>query len=205
MPKRILVTSATSGEGKSTIVSNLALVLAQNSSRVLIMEADLRRPNIAKWLSVAERPGLTEYLGGNRSDIVKATEIENIYCVPAGGHHSNPAELLGSSAMDKYLTTLSENFDFILIDGPPVLGLADALVLSSRVDGVVMVVKSGDTEKDAVSESVKRLRAINAPLVGSILNDVDLSQREYAYYQNYYYGYADPKRKRVTDQSSQNA
>ena len=205
VPKRILVTSSTSGEGKTTIVSNLALVLAQNGSRVLILEADLRKPNIAKWLDVDQRPGLTEYLGGDRSSIVKATAIENIYCVPAGGHHANPAELIGSAAMEEYLNTLSKYFDFIIIDGPPVLGLADSLVLSSKVDGVVMMVKGGDTEREAVRESVKRLRTVNAPLVGTILNDIDLSQREYSYYQNNYYGYADPKRKRVTDESCQYA
>ena len=206
VPKRILITSTTSGEGKSTIATNLALLLAQNGSRTLILEADLRRPNIARWLEVPERPGLTEYLTDTtKADIVKATRFENLYCISSGSHHANPAELLGSKRMDDYVKTLSGYFDYVIFDGPPVLGLADSLVLSSKVDGVVVVVKSGETSQDAVKESVKRLRTVNAPIIGTVLNYVDLSQREYGYYNTYYYGYGDPDRKQITDDSRQSA
>jgi len=205
VPKKLLITSTTSGEGKSTIATNLALVMAQNGSRVLIMETDLRRPNISRWLNIEARPGLTEYLSGKSKSTVKATQFDNVYCVPAGGTHTNPAELLGSKAMDDYLNSMNEHFDFIIIDGPPILGLADSMVLSSKVDGVLMVVKAASTEKDAVGETVKRLRTINAPLVGSILNYVDLSQREYGYYQNYYYGYGNYKAKQATEQPEYDA
>jgi capsular exopolysaccharide synthesis family protein len=189
VPKKILITSTTSGEGKSTIASNLALVLAQGGSRVLLMEADLRRPGIAEWMDVEPTPGLTEYLTGEAGECLKATPFDNLYCVPAGRVHSNPTDLLGSLRMDDYLRTLSNHFDFIILDGPPILGLADSMILSSKVDGVLLVVKAGSTEKEAAGETVKRLRTINAPLIGSILNYVDLSQREYGYYKNYYYSY----------------
>jgi len=189
VPKKLLLTSTTSGEGKSTIAVNFASVLAQNGARVLLMETDLRRPTIADWLDVERSPGLSEHLSGLDGDFVKATRYDNLYCVPAGGHAANPAELLGSPRMDDYLNSLGTHFDFIVIDGPPILGLADSMVLSTKVDGVMLMVKAGSTEKEAVQETVKRLRTINAPLIGSILNYVDFSQREYGYYQSYYYGY----------------
>lgn len=194
VPRKLLITSTTSGEGKSTIAANLALILAQNGSRVLIMETDLRRPSISRWFKVDASPGLTEYLSEGGGNIVKATPFENVYCVPAGKPHTKPAELLGSPAMDDYLKSMDKHFDFVIIDAPPILGLADSMVLSTRVDGVLLVVKAASTEKDAVQETVKRLRTINAPLVGSILNYVDFSQREYGYYQSYYYGYTDSRR-----------
>lgn len=202
VPKKLLITSTTSEEGKSTIAANLASVMAQNGARVLIMETDLRRPNVSAWMEVERTPGLSEYLGGQAGEIVKATPYENLYCVPAGSHVPNPAELLGSTRMDDYLKTLSENFDFIIVDGPPILGLADSMVLSSKVDGVLLVVKAASTEKEAVEETVKRLRTINAPIIGSILNYVDFSQREYGYYQSYYYGYGQDRRERGDNRKS---
>jgi len=189
VPKTLLITSTTSGEGKSTIAANLSSVLAQNGARVLLMETDLRRPSVAQWFDVPSSPGLSEHLGGQQGDFVKATHFDNLYCVSAGSFCHNPAELLGSSRMDDYLKSLSEHFDFIIIDAPPILGLADSMVLSAKVDGVLLVVKAASTEKDAVQETVKRLRTINAPLIGTILNYVDFTQREYGYYQSYYYGY----------------
>lgn len=199
VPKTLLVTSTAAGEGKSTIACNLALIMAQNGSRVVILEADLRCPNVSQWMNVTSEPGLTERLTGGSGEIIQTTAFENVYCVPAGKLPQNPAELLGNPNMEAFLKTLYDHFDFIILDGPPTLGLADSMVLSSKVDGVLMVVKAQSTQKDAVTETVARLRAINAPIVGVILNHVDLSHHSYGYYQNYY-AYGEGPRGRLTAQ-----
>lgn len=190
VPKTILVTSTTSGEGKSTISMNLALILAQSGSRVLIVDADLRKPVIGKWLKIETDVGLAEYLNGKDVDIIKATSFENLYAVAAGANCGRPTDLLASLRMRDYLNAMSERFDFVIIDGPPCLGVADSLLLSAKVDGTLLVVKASSTEKHVVAETVNRLRMVNAPLIGSILNCVDLRQPEYGHYGKYY-GYGD--------------
>lgn len=190
VPKKILISSTTSGEGKSTIATNLALILAQSGSSVLIIDADLRKPVIGKWLNVESSVGLAEYLNGKDVDIIKATSFDNLFAVPAGGYCSRPTDLLASTRMRDYLDTVSDRFDFVLIDGPPCLGVADSMLLSAKVDGTLLVVKAGSTEKHVVAETVNRLRMVNAPLIGSILNYVDLDQPEYGHYGRYY-GYGD--------------
>jgi len=192
VPKTILISSTTGGEGKSTISMNLALILAQSGGRVLIVDTDLRKPVIGKWLDLEEEEGLAEYLNGKDVDIVKATSFENLYAVPAGGKCARPTDLLASVRMRDYLDAMSQRFDFILIDGPPCLGVADSMLLSAKVDGTLLIVKAGVTEKHVVAETVKRLRMVNAPLIGSILNCVDLQRPEYADYGKYY-GYGDER------------
>lgn len=190
IPKKILVTSTTSDEGKSTVATNLALILAQSGSNVLIMDADLRKPVIGKWLKLASSSGLAEYLNGEESDIVKPTSFENLFAVPAGGNCRRPTDLLASIRMREYLDAVSERFDFVIVDGPPCLGMADSMLLSAKMDGTLLVVKAGATEKHVVAETVNRLRMVNAPLIGSVLNFVDLQQPEYGHYRQYY-GYGD--------------
>lgn len=192
VPKKILVTSTTSGEGKSTIALNFAVILAQSGSRVLIIDADLRKPVIGKWLNARPAYGLSDYLSGKDVDIVNPTSFENLSVIAAGSPAARPTDLLGSLRMRDFLNTVSEQFDFVIVDGPPCLGVADSMLLSTKVDGSLVVVKASSTEKHVVAETVNRLRMVNAPLIGSILNLVDLDTPEYSYYGKYY-GYANTR------------
>lgn len=188
--KMFLVTSTTSGEGKSVIATNLALSLARNDKRVLLVETDFRRPALAACLDVPNVPGLSEYLEGKTEDAVKETEFANVFCVPGGAFVEHATDLLASEKMGQYLDGLSYEFDFVILDGLPVIGLADSLILGAdKVDGVIFVVKAGSTGREAVEESAERLRAINAPVAGSILNCVDMSQQGYSYYADVYARY----------------
>ncbi len=189
-PKELLITSSASGEGKSTSASNLAIVMAQNGSRVLLIDADLRRPVVHGIYGVPASPGLSDYLTGQSQQIVYPSQIENLDVIPSGIVPPNPTELLGSANMDRCLEQLGEGYDQIIIDGPPVLGLADSLILGTKVEGVLLVVCAGRVSRDAVRESVKRLRTVRTPLIGAVLNMVDTKSREYGYYYSrYYYQY----------------
>lgn len=204
VPKKILITSTTSGEGKSTIAINLALILAQGDAKVLIIDADLRKPVVGKWLGIESEVGLAEYLNGKDMDIVQPTSFENLFAVAAGGECSRPTDLLASLRMRDYLDAMTERFDFVILDGPPCLGVADSMLLSAKVDGTMLVVKAKSTEKHVVTETVNRLRMVNAPLIGSVLNFVDLDQPEYGHYGSYYgYGREANKHRKVAPRKGQ--
>lgn len=187
-PKRILITSATSEEGKSTFASNLAVTMAQNGASVLLINADLRRPVLHEIFNIPAEPGLSDYLVGANKKVVYRTAVEGLVIIPCGVIPPHPTELVGSIQMNELLRKVSDEFDHVIIEAPPILGLADSLVLSSHVDGVVLMVASGTTSKDAVRDAVKRLRTIHAPLLGTVLNMVDTKSHEYGYYSRYYYG-----------------
>ena len=164
--------------------------MAQNGSRVLLIDADLRRPVVHGIYGVPASPGLSDYLTGQSQQIVYPSQIENLDVIPSGIVPPNPTELLGSTNMDRCLEQLGEGYDQIIIDGPPVLGLADSLILGTKVEGVLLVVCAGRMSRDAVRESVKRLRTVRTPLIGAVLNMVDTKSREYGYYYSrYYYQY----------------
>ncbi len=196
MPKTLVITSSSSAEGKSTIASNLAIALVQNGARVLLLDCDLRKPRQHKNFKCALSPGLTEHLVGVRHRHINSAETlinfssmlhkPDILC--SGTIPPNPAELLSSPKFDELIEELKLEYDHIVIDAPPVLGLADALIISSKVDAVALVVSAGEVGRDAVRESVKRLRSIRAPLIGVVLNGVDINSSEYSYYTRYYYG-----------------
>ena len=190
LPKVIMVTSTIPGEGKTTIATNLGLVMADNGSRVLLVDADLRKGRLHKIFGVPSRPGLSEVIvTGFKKQFTKHIGIENLDILTAGITPPNPAELLGSKGMQNFLTEASDQYDHIIIDSAPLLGLADAVVLSTKVDGVIYSVHSGMVNKDNLREGVKRLRRVRAPLLGAILNYVDMSSKEYGYYGQYYYSY----------------
>lgn len=193
-PKIIQVTSTMPGEGKTTLACNLALVLADTDTdiKVLLMDADLRRHKLHKVFDMPLSPGLSEaIISKEDKDFARDTAIKNLYVLPAGTTPANPAELVGSKKMSDFMQRIAENYDYVVIDSPPLLGLADAVVLSTKVDGVVYTVHSGSVNKDELFEGVKRLRRVHAPLVGAILNQVDLSKEEYIFYGGYYYAYSD--------------
>jgi len=192
-PKVIIVTSALPQEGKTTTSINTAVVLAQKGVRVLLIDADLRRPSIHKTLGMGPHSGLSNVLTGSTTleqAISRTSILPNLFVLPAGTPPPNPAELLASSNMRDVLNQLREHYDHIVIDTPPSLSVTDAVVLSPRADAVVLVIRSGQTTKQALRRSRDILMQVNAKVVGVLLNAVDLSSPDYYYYYEYRGKYA---------------
>lgn len=192
-PKVIIVTSALPQEGKTTTSINTAVVLAQKGVRVLLIDADMRRPSIHKTLGMGPHSGLSNVLTGSTSlekAITGSTILPNLSILPAGTPPPNPAELLASSNMRDVLLQLQNQFDHIVIDTPPSLSVTDSVVLSPRADAVVLVIRSGQTTKQALRRSRDILMQVNAKVVGVLLNAVDLSSPDYYYYYEYQGKYA---------------
>jgi polysaccharide biosynthesis transport protein len=192
-PKVIMVTSALPQEGKSTTSINCAIVLAQKGVRVLLIDADLRRPSIHKTLGMAPRSGLSNVLTGSttlQQAITRSPILPNLHILPAGTPPPNPAELLASSNMRDVLAQLREQYDHIVVDTPPTLSVTDAVVLSPRADAVVLVIRSAQTTKQALRRSRDVLVSVNAKVCGVLLNAVDLSSPDYYYYYEYQGKYA---------------
>ncbi len=192
-PKVIMVTSALPQEGKTTTSINCSVVLAQKGVRVLLIDADLRRPSIHKTLGMGPHSGLSNVLTGSTTleqAITRTAILPNLYVLAAGTPPPNPAELLASSNMKDVLAQLREQYDHIVIDTPPSLSVTDAVVLSPRADAVVLVIRSGQTTKTALRRSRDILMQVNAKVVGVLLNAVDLSSPDYYYYYEYQGKYA---------------
>jgi len=206
MPKTILVTSPGPGDGKTTNTINLATVMAQNGARVLVIDADLRKPRLHRDFGVPHAPGLTNRIAGGQSSAseqsaIVPTSVENLFIMPSGSQAPNPAEMLSSERMRKIISMASRAFDHVIIDSAPVLGLADALILSRCVDGVIMVVGAGKTAKDSIKVSTRRMAQVQAPLLGVVMNQVDLDSPDYAYYTQYYYNYTGGELNTSSDES----
>ena len=193
-PKTILITSALPQEGKTTTSINIAVVLAQKGSRVLLIDADLRRPNVHKTLGMGPCTGLSNVLTGSatlQQTIVRSTILPTLFILPAGTPPPNPAELLASSNMKDVLTELREEYDHIVIDTPPTLSVTDAVIMATRVDTVVLVIRSGQTTRQALQRSRDLLAQVNARVAGVLLNAVDLSSADYRYHYEYQGKYGD--------------
>jgi capsular exopolysaccharide synthesis family protein len=187
-PKVILVTSAMPQEGKTTTSINTAVVLAQKGVRVLLIDADLRRPGIHKALGMGPRSGLSNVLTGSvdlQQAITRSPLIPSLSILPAGTPPPNPAELLASMNTRDLIEGLRQEFDHIVIDTPPTLSVTDAVVLSTRADAVVLVIRSGKTTKQALRRARELLFRVNARVTGVLLNAVDLSSPDYYYYYEY--------------------
>ncbi|MGA2966717.1 MAG: polysaccharide biosynthesis tyrosine autokinase [Terriglobales bacterium] len=187
-PKVIMVTSARPQEGKTTTSINTAIVLAQKGVRVLLMDADLRRPSIHKTLGMGPRSGLSNVLTGSATlpqTITISPVLPNLFIMPAGTPPPNPAELLASSNMRDLIAELREQFDHIVIDTPPTLSVTDAVVLSPRADATILVIRSGHTTKQALRRARDILMQVNAHVAGVLLNAVDLTSPDYYYYYEY--------------------
>jgi len=192
-PKVIMVTSALPQEGKTTTSINCAVVLAQKGIRVLLIDADLRRPSIHKTLGMGPRSGLSNVLTGSATleqAITRSTVLPNLNILPAGTPPPNPAELLASINMRDVLEQLRGQYDHIVVDTPPTLSVTDAVVLSPRADAIVLVIRSGQTTKQALRRSRDILMQVNAKVSGVLLNAVDLSSPDYYYYYEYQGKYA---------------
>ena len=193
-PKIILITSARPQEGKTTTSINTAIVLAQKGVRVLLIDADLRRPSIHKTLGMGPRSGLSNVLTGSATIdhvITRSPILSNLFVLPAGTPPPNPAELLASANMRDLLTDLRDKYDHIVIDTPPTLSVTDAVVLSQRVDAIILVIRSSKTTKQALRRSRDILMQVNARITGVLLNAVDLRSPDYYYYYEYQGKYHD--------------
>ena len=193
-PKVVMVTSARPQEGKTTTSINTAVVLAQKGVRVLLIDADLRRPSIHKTLGLGPRTGLSNALTGSTSlehAILRSAVLSNLFILPAGTPPPNPAELLASTNMRDLLLDLRDKYDHIVIDTPPTLSVTDAVVLSPRVDAIVLVIRSGQTTKQALRRARDILMQVNARVTGVLLNAVDVTSPDYYYYYEYQGKYHD--------------
>ena len=187
-PKVILVTSALPQEGKSTTSINTAIVLAQKGARVLLVDADLRRPSIHKSFGLGPRTGLSNVLTGNttlQQATVRSPLLPSLFILPAGTPPPNPAELLASSNMGEVIAEMLDQYDHVVIDTPPTLSVTDAVIMSTRADAVVLVIRSGQTTKQALRRARDLLTQVNAHVCGVLLNAVDLSSPDYYYYYEY--------------------
>jgi succinoglycan biosynthesis transport protein ExoP len=193
-PRTILLASATRGEGKTTTLVNTAIVFAQTRARVLIIDADLRRPHCHRILKVENGIGLAEVLAGQVpvAEALKPTRLDNLSVITSGAIPPNPAELLGSQEMTKVLKGLQEQFDYVFIDSSPVLPVSDAVLLATMVDGVLLVVDGQKTPRQAVKNARARLTSAKIKILGVLLNRVDVLEGSYAGYYGHYYQYYGP-------------
>ncbi len=191
-PKSIVLSSAVPSEGKTTTASNLAVAFAQLSEKVLIVDSDLRKPRLHKIFKVKNIGGLSGYLAGKATltDSIKMTAIDNIWILPSGPIPPNPSELLNSERMKELMEKMREGFDMVLFDTPPVLAAIDAVVLSSMVESVLLVLHSGKTTNKAFAKAVDDLHKVKANIMGVVLNEVRMNQMDTYYYKGYHGKYA---------------
>jgi len=187
--KTLIFTSASPSEGKSTIAANIAVVFAQEGKRVLLVDADMRKPTVHYTFHMTNTLGLSNLLTRQAtvSDVVKVSEVENLNIITCGPIPPNPAELIGSHTMDKVIEEMKGYFDIIIFDAPPVLSVTDAQILSNKSDGTILVMSSGQTEKENILKAKDALVSSQGNIIGAVLNNFELSNDNY--YQ--YYGNAD--------------
>jgi succinoglycan biosynthesis transport protein ExoP len=185
--RALVVSSANPGEGKTTTVANLASSLAQNGARVLAVDGDLRRPTMHQHFGIAKTPGLSDLIVGKckASEAIQTTRFKGLQVLPCGYVPPNPAELLGSASMKEVLLALRSHYDWVLIDTPPILGMADTPVLCPLVDGVVLVVGAEVSGRPAIERAVDQILGVGGKITGVVLNKVDLERNSY-YYGQYY-------------------
>ena len=196
--KSILVSSPSPGEGKTTTVANLAITFANMGKRTLLVDTDLRRPVVHRIFGLKKEPGISHYLAGVIKDfnsLVQETDVENLFVVSAGITPPNPSELIGSKKMAKLVDSLEGEWDIVLFDSPPIVAVTDASMISQEIDAMVLVIKAGETDREAFRRAVKSLMGIQVPLAGVVVNGIsrrtskDTYYYYYQYYQHYYGGY----------------
>jgi non-specific protein-tyrosine kinase len=188
--RRVLITSAAVGEGKSATTANLGVVLAQAGQQVIIVDADLHRPTMHEFFGLANSVGVTTALlqsDEDLTDVLLETRIPNLKVMTSGPKPPNPADLLGSARMREMLDALVEQADVVIIDSPPAIALSDAIILSTLVDGVLVAVKAGATRRGAVQRTIEALRQVQANVIGIVLTHVPMNRSGYYAYQQYGY------------------
>jgi len=188
-PKTILVTSGQPGEGKTTTAVNTAISLSQLGASVLLIDCDMRRPSAHKILGVDNMRGLSTYLSRNMNvdGLIQKLQMPNLSFIPCGPIPPNPAELISSEKMKRLLADLAERYDHVILDSPPLMNVTDPVILSTMVDGVILVVHGGKSTRDVVRRARHDLDTVNAKVFGVVLNNVDLRREGYDNY--YYYRY----------------
>lgn len=185
--RTIVVTSSTPGEGKSTNSSNLSVVFAQSGKKVLLVDSDMRKPTAHHTFGKRNASGLSSYLTRQHSleEVIQTSEVENLSLITSGPIPPNPAELIASKAMDQFIEKALELYDIVIFDAPPVLSVTDAQILSNKCEGTILVINSGQAEKERVLKAKEVLVASKANILGAVLNNFVLDKDHY-YYQ--YYG-----------------
>lgn len=190
--KTIVVTSSEPAEGKTTTAGNLAIAIAQGESKVLLIDCDMRKPSLHKRFRISNNYGLSDLLIHKKTmEDVAVQYNQNLAIISAGKVPPNPSEMLGSKAMTTFLEEMKNHFDYIIMDTPPIGAVTDSQVLSTKVDGTILVVKAGQTKKDVVMNSVNAIKKVNGNLIGTVLNGVEQSKNKYYYY----YGSEESKEK----------
>lgn len=187
----IVVTSSIPAEGKSTFASNLAYVMAQTEKRVLIVDADMRKPMVHKTYNLSNETGVSTLIsqsGVKVNEVIHFDEALNLYILPSGPIPPNPSELLASARMARLMTVLKEHFDVIIYDMPPLIAVTDAQIIGAKVDGVILVVRQGYVTREDVRNAKSALDNVNAKILGYVMNDKKSSDSA-GYYT--YYGYSE--------------
>lgn len=195
----IMTTSSGPGEGKSTVSANLASVMAQSGNKTILIDCDLRKPNVHRLFGLSNIYGLSNLLVDEIAfdKAIQQGPIENLHILTSGTKPPNPAELLGSEKMRNFINTLRKYYDYIILDTPPVVVVTDAQLISRMADGCLLVVSSGEVERDAAIKAKELLVKVNAKIIGVVLNKVEKSTKGgYGYYYHYYYD-ADGEKKKV--------
>lgn len=190
-PKSLLVTSSLPSEGKTTTATNTAISLAQTGARVLIIDADMRRPRVHSVFSVENGEGLSTVLSSELSEeqilnVIKTDDRTSVSIMTSGPIPPNPAELIGSEQMAKLLTIFQRHFDHVVVDSPPITSFTDGVLIASIVDGVILVVHSGQSSRQVVRRARQLITDVGAKIFGVVLNNVNLSSQDSYYYQSYY-------------------
>lgn len=191
MPKKILVTSSTAAEGKTTTAVNLAGSFAQANQKVLLLDCDMRKPRVHKIFGDDRHPGFIDYFFGQATfdELIRKTEQNNLYYITGGTIPPNPAEILGSNKMEEFLAKLESHFDLIIIDSPPIIAVTDSEILAQEVDGVILVIAAGVTEYDILFKSLDVLKMAKSHFLGTVLNKFAYRPGYGSYYKYYYYYY----------------
>lgn len=186
--KKMLVSSSSPQEGKSTTVISLGIAMAQSGNKVLLVDTDMRRPRLHRALGVSNDMGVSSIIvaANELDDAIKSTDVPNLFVLPCGPVPPNPAELMHTDAFKQLLAKLETKFDRIILDSPPVGAVADAAVLATQADGVLLVLRAGQTNRALAQRAVKALRDVNARIFGAILNQLDVEDPKYG---EYYYAY----------------
>lgn len=186
--KVLMVTSSGPGEGKSTTITNLAVVYAQSDKKVILIDADLRKPTMHHTFNCSNRQGLTSVLSAQSklAEVVRDTGIPNLSVITSGPIPPNPSEMLASKRMSVMLDELKKQFDIILIDTPPALAVTDAQIVATKSDGVILVIDSGKVKREVAMKAKANLEYVQAKILGVVLNNMNRKNAESYYY--YYYG-----------------
>ncbi|MBE7048594.1 MAG: CpsD/CapB family tyrosine-protein kinase [Ruminococcaceae bacterium] len=194
--KKILITSASVAEGKTTTSTNLAIAFAQAGARVLIIDADMRRPKVHRYLKLRNDKGLTEYLGGFNTldEVIQHSDYSGVDCVTAGRIPPNPSELLMSYSMQVLLDTCADSYDYIFVDSPPVNTVADPISIARLMTGAIFVVRNNQTRAEELLQAMESLKISEIKILGYILNGYSMlndysSKRRYLYKYHYKYQY----------------